>query len=119
MVKTTYKLPSWKKIQFSEGRNLSSDDLWYEAARTYVGLLDKRIKDVLLRIDVDLDFDKNVKMWTQIDVKLLQEVLETMAGNGAKDGLVKEGLIYNSITDSFITTKSGSVLPTTWPRNAS
>ena len=94
MVKSTYKLPSWKKIQFNEGRKLSNDDLQYEAARVYVGLLDKRMKDVLLRIDVDLDFDQNVKMLTQIDVKLLQEVVETMAGNGAKDGLVKEGLIY-------------------------
>ena len=70
--KSTYKLPSWKKIQFSEDRNLNNDDLHYEAAHVFVGILDKRIKDVLLKIDIDHDYDQNVKILTQIDFKLLQ-----------------------------------------------
>ena len=71
-------------MDFIQGRNMSMDSIGAEATRTIV-LLEPKAKE----IDLNIDFDCNAKMLAQIDVKILQDTLDSLARHASKDGLLK------------------------------
>ena len=97
---SNYRLPGWKKIELNTGRNILPTDLDFEAARTIVSL-EPRIRETLLKIQVNESFDVNTKALSLLEVKILQDTLEALGGQGAKDGPVKDGLVYSILREFY------------------
>ena len=85
-------LPNPKMVGFTKERSLSDEDLGLEAARTIV-LTDSNIKETLIKTKVNNSYDNNVKYLNTCGIIALQDTMEALSGPGAKDFLIKDGLI--------------------------
>ena len=54
-----------------------------------------------MKIKIGETYDNNVRALNTFDVKMLQDALEALAGHGAKNGLIKEGVIFNILKETL------------------
>ena len=91
-----FSLPTWKKFNFKENRGVEVKDMEFEVNRVMVHL-EERIRKVLLLVKVTESHDANARALADVEVRLLQDTLDALGGQGSKDGLIKEGIIYGII----------------------
>ena len=87
----SYSLPKWKRIPQldSKGKNGAKDTMTAVILDTSA----KDIKELLLKVKIDVSYEVNFKTLSSHDVKLLHETLKYLGVE--TDGLIKEGVCYN------------------------
>ena len=88
-----YSLPKWKRIPKldAKGKNGAKDTM----TAVILDATAKDVKELLIKIKIDVSYEFNYNVLNSHDVKLLHETLKYLGPD--PEGLTKEGVCYSII----------------------